>query len=49
VLAESGSLPDTPGGWRLYCAYLSVLAEEDAGLRADRFGRLRVSGKPGTA
>ena len=40
VLGESGGLPDTPGGWRRYRAYLGVLAEEDAGRRADRFGRL---------
>jgi hypothetical protein len=40
VLAESGGLPDTPAGWRKYCAYLALLAEEDAKLREERFGRL---------
>lgn len=40
VLAESGGLPDTPGGWRRYRAYLGVLAEEDAKRRDAKFGRL---------
>ncbi|MDI1248186.1 MAG: transposase [Lacunisphaera sp.] len=40
VLAESGGLPDTAAGWRKYGAYLGVLAEEDAKLREERFGRL---------
>ena len=40
VLAESGGLPDTPAGWRKYREYLGFLAEEDAKLREERFGRL---------
>ena len=40
VLAESGGLPDTPAGWRKYLEYLAFLAEEDAKLREERFGRL---------
>jgi putative transposase len=40
VLAESGGLPDTPAGWRRYVDYLGVLAEEEAKLRDERFGRL---------
>lgn len=40
VLAESGGLPDTPGGWRRYVAYLGVLAEQDAKRRDEKFGRL---------
>ena len=40
VLAESGGLPDTPTGWRKYREYLGFLAEEDAKLREEKFGRL---------
>jgi REP element-mobilizing transposase RayT len=40
VLQESGSLPDTVAGWRKYREYLAFLAEEDAKLRAERFGRM---------
>jgi REP element-mobilizing transposase RayT len=40
ILAESGGLPDTPAGWRRYVAYLGVVAEEEAELRAKKFGRL---------
>ncbi len=40
VLRESGDLPDTAAGWRKYRRYLEVLAEEDAGRREDKFGRL---------
>lgn len=28
VLAESGSLPDSPAGWKRYVAYLEFLAED---------------------
>jgi len=40
VLAESGGLSDTPVGWRRYGEYLEFLAEKDAKLREDKFGRL---------
>ena len=40
ILAESGNLRDTPAGWRCYLAYLGVLAEEEAKLRAEKFSRL---------
>ena len=40
VLAESGGLPDTPAGWRKYHDYLGFLAEEDAKLREETFGRM---------
>lgn len=40
VLAESGGLRDTPAGWRKYREYLGFLAEEEAKLREERFGRL---------
>lgn len=40
VLDESGGLPDTAGGWRRYHEYLSMLAEEDAERRDEKFGRL---------
>jgi REP element-mobilizing transposase RayT len=40
VLAESGGLPDSAGGWRRYVDYLGVLAEEDAARREAQFGRL---------
>lgn len=40
VLLESGGLPDTPAGWRRYMAYLEVVAEEEARLREEKFGRL---------
>ncbi len=40
VLAESGGLSDTAAGWRKYREYLGFLAEEDAKLKEDRFGRL---------
>ena len=40
VLGESGGLRDTPAGWRRYVDYLGVMAEEDAKLREERFGRL---------
>ena len=40
ILAESGGLKDTPTGWRNYLGYLALLAEEDAKLRKERFGRL---------
>ena len=40
VLGESGGLADTAAGWRKYREYLGFLAEEDAKLREERFGRL---------
>lgn len=40
VLVESGGLADTPAGWRKYLDYLGFLAEEDAKLKQERFGRL---------
>ena len=40
VLFESGGLSDTAAGWRKYREYLAFLAEEDAKLRDERFGRL---------
>jgi putative transposase len=40
VLAESGGLPDTAAGWRKYGEYLAFLAEEDAKLQEEKFGRL---------
>jgi hypothetical protein len=40
ILGESGGLPDSPAGWKNYLAYLGALAEEDAGRRDERFGRL---------
>lgn len=40
ILAESGGLTDTPAGWRRYLDYLAVLAEEEAKLRNEKFGRL---------
>lgn len=40
VLAESGGLADSKGGWRSYLDYLGVLAEEDAKRRDEKFGRL---------
>lgn len=49
VLAESGGLPDTPAGWRKYREYLGVLAEEDAKLREERFGRLSRGWMVGSA
>jgi putative transposase len=49
VLAESGGLTDTPAGWRRYVAYLGVLAEEDAGRRDEKFGRLSRGWAVGTA
>lgn len=40
VLAESGGLADTPAGWRTYREYLGFLAEEEAKLKEEKFGRL---------
>ncbi|HWA85000.1 MAG TPA: transposase [Opitutus sp.] len=40
ILTESGGLRDSAAGWRRYVDYLGVLAEEDAKLREERFGRL---------
>ena len=49
VLAESGGLADTPAGWRKYREYLGFLAEEDAKLREERFGRLSRGWMVGSA
>jgi putative transposase len=40
VLTGCGGLPDNSSGWKLYLAYLEVLAEEDVKLREKGFGRL---------
>lgn len=40
VLKESGGLADTADGWRCYLDYLGVLAEEEAAMRSQRWGRL---------
>ena len=40
LLAESGGLADSAGGWKSYLGYLGLLAEEDPRLRTERFGRL---------
>lgn len=40
LLAESGGLADTPAGWRSYHEYLGFMAEEEAKLREERFGRM---------
>jgi hypothetical protein len=40
VLAESGGLTETAAGWAKYLEYLAVLAEEEAKLRDEKFGRL---------
>jgi putative transposase len=40
VLRESGELPDTTSGWRLYRDYLALLAETDSAVRADDFSHL---------
>jgi putative transposase len=50
VLAGSGGLPDTAGGWRRYLGYLAVRAEEETKLRQEKFGRLSrgwMVGSPG--
>ncbi len=39
VLGESGRLPDTADGWRRYMDYLAVVAEEEAKLGDEAFGR----------
>lgn len=48
VLIESGGLADTPAGWRKYVDYLAFLAEEDAKLKQERFGRLSRGWMVGT-
>lgn len=40
ILAECGELPDSAAGWRRYLDYLGVVAEEEAKLRDEKFGRL---------
>jgi putative transposase len=49
VLFESGGLSDTAAGWRKYREYLAFLAEEDAKLRDERFGRMSRGWAVGSA
>lgn len=49
VLQESGSLTDTPTGWKRYVEYLAVLAEEEPARRTAKFGRLSTGWAIGSA
>ena len=40
LLAEAGSLEDTPADWKRYMAYLGVLAEESPAEREKNYGNM---------
>lgn len=48
LLAEAGSLVDTPADWKRYVAYLGVLAEDSPGEREEKYGNMAKGWVVGT-